>query len=56
MRHIIHKCWKEHLRWPRAGEEEGAGAGAGGAGQGELAKREQFVISLLDVAEIFKIN
>lgn len=28
----------------------------GRGGQGELAKREQFVISLLDVAEIFKIN
>lgn len=26
------------------------------AGLGKLAKREQFVISLLDVAEIFKIN
>lgn len=40
----------------KGASEEELGAGAGGAGQGELAKREQFVISLLDVAEIFKIN
>lgn len=32
------------------------GSGGGAAGLGKLAKREQFVISLLDVAEIFKIN